>query len=199
MLPRTPGRGYRIAGAECPWLVGLRLRTRTGGWRTSLQHRVGMIVRLPRLPVADRYGQGTSRRRHLFGKVFTSPSYPLHGDRSPAGVAPKLSPTGFLNSISGRSQPSVRHCRAAGSDCALQGVAQCGLALLVLRSRSPVGASADGPGSSPYREGVGVPDGMDRRTLPEVCVHCMHATPTALRRDGPGLRFGTAASGLRTR
>lgn len=47
-----------------------------------------------------RYGQETSRRRCPFGRVFVSPSSPCTVTEAPPELPPKLSPAGFLSSIS---------------------------------------------------------------------------------------------------
>lgn len=63
------------------------------------------------------------------------------------------------------------HCRAAGSDCAVQGVAQYGPALLVFRPRRPVRASAHGTGSSTDQGGRRCP----RRNGPTHAAESMRA------------------------
>lgn len=47
-----------------------------------------------------RYGQETSRRRCPFGRVFVSSSSPCTVTETPPELPPKLSPAGFLSSIS---------------------------------------------------------------------------------------------------
>lgn len=110
MLLHEPGCGRRICGIEHRRSFWSRPRTRTRGLTERAAASRGRDGSLPGSPVADRGGQGTLRRPYLFGKVLTSPSYPLHGDRGPAGVAPNSLRWGF--SVPSQADPD-RGCDTA--------------------------------------------------------------------------------------
>lgn len=199
MLLHEPGRGRRICGIEHRRSFWSRPRTRTRGLTERAAASRGRDGSLPGSPIADRGGQGTLRRPYLFGKVLTSPSYPLHGDRGPAGVAPNSLRWGFSVPSQADLDRGCDTARRPARTAPCRGLHSAGRLSSSSVPGVPSALALTELGSSTYREGVGVPDTMDRRTLPETCVHCMHATHAAVRRDEPSLQFDTAASGLRTR